>query len=184
MGPAANQVGAVREGAALLQGIVLCGSCGRRMMVYYQEDGVRPAYRCNAVYKRLGGDRCQSLRGHNVDASVAQALLAAVQPAQLAIALATLDQLATQALQIDRQWQLRLERARYEAELAQRRYTQVDPEHRLVARTLERDWNDKLAEVQRLERTYTMRPKPSAPFVNTGNRWVHPHISCSLKMMR
>jgi hypothetical protein len=130
------------------------------MSTRYQEDGIRPAYHGDYAYKAHGGPRCQSIRGHHLDAAVAQALLAAVQPAELAIVAAALDQLAARAQQIDQQWQRRLERARYEANLAQRRFVQVDPDNRLVARTLEHDWNEKLTEVQRLEREYTLRPKP------------------------
>jgi hypothetical protein len=89
-----------------------------------------------------------------VDAVVAQAFLAAIEPAQLAVSLATLEDLDAQARQVDRQWQLRLERARYEADLARRRVLAVEPEHRLVLRSLEHDWNDKLAALERLEREY------------------------------
>jgi DNA invertase Pin-like site-specific DNA recombinase len=159
--PQTSQRGAGREGAALLQGIVLCGRCGRRMTTRYQEDGVRPAYHCDHTARRFGGQRCQSFRGQRIDAAVAQALLEAVQPAQLNEAMAALDQLEAQARQIDQQWQRRLERARYEADLARRRFIQVDPENRLVARTLERDWNDKLSELQSLEREFAARPIPS-----------------------
>lgn len=158
--PLTSQRGAVREGTALLQGIVLCGRCGRRMSTRYQEDGLRPAYHCDQTAHRFGGQSCQSFRGQRIDAAVAQALLAAVQPAQLSEAMAALDQLAAQACQIDQQWQLRLERARYEADLAGRRFIQVDPENRLVARTLEKGWNDKLSELQRLEREFATRPIP------------------------
>jgi hypothetical protein len=87
------------------------------------------------------------MRGDGVDAAVTQTFLAAIQPAQLAISRATLEHLEAQARQIERQWQLRLERVRYEADLARRRFLAVDPENRLVARSLERDWNAKLAAV-------------------------------------
>lgn len=151
--------GVVREGAALLQGIVLCGRCGRRMGVRYLADGKTPSYECNAIHTRRAGPTCQSLRGDEIDAVVAKTLLEAMQPAQLEISLATLEQLDSQARQLERQWQLRLERAQYEADLAKRRFLAVDPENRLVARTLERDWNDKLAEVERLERDFTLLPE-------------------------
>src|SRR6266567_3488339 len=114
--------GAVREGAALLQGIVLCGRCGRRMAVRYLADGTRPCYDCTEVHTQLAGSTCQSIRGDGVDAAVARSFLEAVQPAELAVALAALDDLEARARQIDRQWQLRLEQARYEADLARRRF--------------------------------------------------------------
>ncbi len=154
--------GAVREGAALLQGIVLCGRCGRRMTIRYLDDGVTPCYSCNQVHKQLAGKTCQTLRGDGADAAVARIFLEAMQPAQLEVSMAALEQLEARARQIDRQWQLRLERAEYEADLARRRFVAVEPENRLVARTLERDWNNKLAEVQRLEREYTALPRPTA----------------------
>ncbi|MCL5960360.1 MAG: recombinase family protein [Chloroflexi bacterium] len=151
--------GAVREGSALLQGIVLCGRCGRRMSVRYLQDGNTPSYECNQLHSELAGTTCQFVRGDTVDAAVARIFLEAMQPAQLEVSMATLDQIEARALQIDRQWQLRLERAKYEADLARRRFFAVDPENRLVARNLERDWNDKLAEIERLERQHASVPK-------------------------
>lgn len=162
--------GAVREGAALLQGIVLCGCCGRRMTIRYLDNGLIPSYDCNQVHKQLAGKTCQSLRGDGIDAAVAEIFLAAMQPAQLEVSLAALEQLEARARQIDRQWQLRLERARYEADLARRRFMAVDPDNRLVARTLERDWNAKLAEVERLEREYATLPQPTAHLTSPAER--------------
>ena len=148
--------GAVRDGTALLQGIILCGTCGRRMGVRYLADGRTPSYECNDVHVRRAGPTCQFIRGDGIDAAVTQLFLAAIEPAQLAISLSTLADLDAQARQIDRQWQLRLERARYEADLARRRVLAVEPEHRLVARSLEREWNEKLAAVERLEHEYAV----------------------------
>jgi DNA invertase Pin-like site-specific DNA recombinase len=162
--------GAVREGAALLQGIVLCGLCGRRMTIRYLDDGVTPCYSCNQLHKQLAGKTCQTLRGDGVDAAVARVFLEAMQPAQLEVSMAALEQLEARARQIDRQWQLRLERAQYEADLARRRFVAVEPENRLVARRLERDWNDKLAEVQRLEQEYMALPQPSAHLASPEER--------------
>ena len=149
--------GALREGAALLQGIVLCGHCGRRMTVRYLKVN-RPSYECNQLHKQRGGKTCQSTRGDGIDQAVAKALLEAMTPAQLAISLATFEALEAQAQQLDQQWQRRLERARYEAELARRRYTAVDPDNRLVSRSLENDWNAKLAEIEQLQREYAELP--------------------------
>jgi DNA invertase Pin-like site-specific DNA recombinase len=154
--------GAVRAGQALLQGIVLCGQCGRRMSVRYTRNGTTPSYECNQVHKQQGGRTCQSVRGDGIDAAVSGLFLEALQPAQLEVSLATLEQIEDQARQVERQWQLRLEGARYEAELARRRFVAVEPENRLVARTLERDWNDKLAAVERLEREYATLQTPNS----------------------
>jgi DNA invertase Pin-like site-specific DNA recombinase len=162
--------GAPREGAALLQGIVLCGCCGRRMTVRYLDDGITPSYECNQVRTKLAGRSCQSLRGDGADAAVARVFLQAMQPAQLEVSISTLEQIEARARQIDHQWQLRIERVHYEADLAQRRFFAVDPENRLVARSLERDWNDKLAQVQRLEREYATLPKPTARLASSEER--------------
>jgi hypothetical protein len=127
------------------------------MNVRYTRNGTTPSYECVQAHKQQGGPFCQFVRGDGIDAAVAGLFLDAIQPAQLAVSLATLEEIDTQARQIERQWQLQLERARYEADLARRRFLAVEPENRLVARTLERDWNDKLAAVDQREREYAAR---------------------------
>lgn len=162
--------GAVREGAALLQGIVLCGQCGRRMSVRYLQDGTVWAYVCAQVHSHLAGKTCQFVIGNEIDAAVTQIFLEAMQPAQLEISIAAFEQIERRTQQIDQQWQLRLERARYDANLARRQFCSVDPENRLVARTLERDWNEKLAEIEQLEREYAALPKLTAYLVSPEER--------------
>jgi DNA invertase Pin-like site-specific DNA recombinase len=162
--------GAARDGTALLQGIVLCGRCGRRMTIRYLDDGVTPCYSCSQAHKQLADKTCQTLQGDGVDAAVARLFLEAMQPAQLEVSMAALEQLEARARQIDRQWQLRLERAQYEADLARRRFLAVEPENRLVARTLERNWNDKLVEVQQLEQEYAALPQPTARLASPEER--------------
>src|SRR6266516_2242380 len=162
--------GAVREGSALLQGIVLCGACGRRMNVRYLSDGTIPSYQCRQAHAQLAEKTCQTMRGDGIDQVVSACFLEAIQPAQLAVALSTLDQLEARARQIDRQWQLRLERAQYEADLAHRRYNAVEPDNRLVARSLERDWNAKLTEVEQLQREHAALPKPAALLITPQER--------------
>jgi len=103
--------GAVREGSAFLQGIVLCGACGRRRNVRYLSGGTIPSYPCRQAQAQLAEKTCQTMRGDGIDQVVAACFLEAIQPAQLAVALSTLAQLEARARQIDRQWQLRLERA-------------------------------------------------------------------------
>jgi DNA invertase Pin-like site-specific DNA recombinase len=167
---AEERPGAVREGSALLQGLVVCGRCGRRMTVRYMEDGRRPMYLCAQVHKDLAGTTCQFLRGDGIDQAVAHLFLAAMQPAHLHISLATLERLEERARAVERQWQLRLERARYDVELARRRYVAVEPENRLVARGLERDWNEQLTALDRLEREYAAHPTPGSLVVNKEER--------------
>jgi DNA invertase Pin-like site-specific DNA recombinase len=162
--------GAVREGAALLQGIALCGRCGRRMGVRYCGNQSRPHYECDQTHTDYGVPTCQVLRGDGIDAAVALAFLEALQPAQIEVSLSALQHLQDQERQIQRQWQLRLERAGYEADLARRRFLSVDPENRLVARSLERDWNDKLSEVARLEREQASLPTQSALMLGEAER--------------
>jgi hypothetical protein len=89
--------GAVREGAALLQGIVLCGTCGRRMRVRYLQDGTTPSYECRQAHAQLAEKTCQTMRGDGIDQAVATCFLEAIQPAHLAVSLATLDQLEARA---------------------------------------------------------------------------------------
>jgi hypothetical protein len=162
--------GAIREGAALLQGLVLCGRCGRRMSIRYMDDGKVPMYECNRLHNAFGEKVCQSLRGDRIDAAVAAVFLEALQPAELEVSMAAIDQIAEQARRVDRQWEMIVERARYEAELARRRFLAVEPENRLVGRTLERDWEGRLAEVERLERESTARPERSIRLVDPGER--------------
>jgi len=162
--------GAIREGAALLQGLVLCGRCGRRMTIRYMDDGKIPLYECNQLHKNLGEKTCQSLRGDGIDAAVAAVFLEAMQPAELEVSMAAIDQIVEQARRVDRQWEMIVERARYEAELARRRFLAIDPENRLVGRTLERDWEARLAEVERLERESATRPDRSVRLVDPAER--------------
>ena len=162
--------GAIRDGAALLQGLVMCGRCGRRMTIRYMDDGKIPVYECNQLHNAFGEKVCQSLRGDRIDAAVAAAFLEAMQPAELEVSMAAIDQIADQARRVDRQWEMIVERARYEAELARRRFLAVEPENRLVGRTLEREWELRLAEVDRLERESLARPERSIRLVDPVER--------------
>jgi DNA invertase Pin-like site-specific DNA recombinase len=152
--------GAVREGAALLQGTAVCGRCGRKLKVHYQgrRGHQRPAYHCpGSVLVEGRGQWCLRVGGTQIDEAVAGALLAALTPAGVKAALR-----AAEALEHDhdaalKQWRLQVERARYEAERAERRYRAVEPEHRLVARGLERDWEQALAALAAAEAELTLR---------------------------
>jgi DNA invertase Pin-like site-specific DNA recombinase len=168
--PGTAHRGAVREGSSLLQGIVLCGSCGRRMTVRYQREGSRLFYGCSQAHTQLAVKTCQTLRGERIDQAVAACFLEAIEPAQLEIALSALTQLEARAKQIDQQARRQIERAQYETDLACRRYRAVDPDNRLVARSLEREWNEKLLEVDRLERQYQLTPKPAALILSAEQR--------------
>ena len=126
---------AVREGAALLQGLAVCGHCGRRLRVHYRGRNVRPGYHCpgkNVVEGR--GQYCLSGGGYQIDAAVADAFLTALQPAGMEAALIAAEHLEADHDAALDQWRLELERRRYEAYKAERRCQAVDPDDRLVAR--------------------------------------------------
>jgi DNA invertase Pin-like site-specific DNA recombinase len=162
--------GAVREGSSLLQGIVLCGSCGRRMSVRYQREGSLLVYECNQAHAQLAVKTCQTMRGDRIDLTVAKTFLEAIEPAHLEVALSALAHLEARAKQLDQQARRQIERVQYEADLARRRYRAVDPDNRLVARSLEREWNEKLLEVDRMEREYQLLPKPAALMLSAEQR--------------
>lgn len=146
--------GPAREGLALLQGLLLCGNCGRALTVrYLGNGGIYPCYQCNWLRREgLASKDCMSFRCDLLDIAVAEEVLKALQPAELEIALAALQELESRDHTILRQWQMRLERAEYEAALAERRYQEVDPSQRLVAGTLERRWNDALLQLDDLKK--------------------------------
>jgi DNA invertase Pin-like site-specific DNA recombinase len=110
--------GAVREGPSLLQGIVLCGSCGRRMGIRYQRNGSLLMYECHQLHSQLAARTCQTMRGDRIDQAVVACFLEAIEPARLEVALSALDQVEARAKQVDQQWQRQIERAQYEADLA------------------------------------------------------------------
>lgn len=145
--------GPAREGLALLQGLLLCHHCGRRLSVRYKGNGgLYPLYECNRQRQDgLATTPYMSLRCDLLDPLVTRRVLEALQPAQLEIALQAIQQLEQRQATVDRQWRMRLERAAYEAQLAQRRYEEVDPANRLVAATLERRWNEALVKLQQLQ---------------------------------
>jgi hypothetical protein len=146
--------GPAREGLALLQGLLLCGHCGRALTVRYTGNGgIYPCYQCNWLRREgLASKDCISFRCDLLDAAIVEQVLEALQPAELELALAALQELEARDQTILRQWQMRLERAEYEAALAERRYQEVDPSQRLVAATLERRWNAALLQLEDLKK--------------------------------
>jgi DNA invertase Pin-like site-specific DNA recombinase len=146
--------GLPRGGAALLGGLVTCGLCGRRMFVTYNDDGREARYACNQMATTYGAPRCQSISARPVDEQVRALMLEALSPSAIAVSLQVAEDLELERQQRRRHWTQRLERATYEADLARRRYEAVDPSNRLVARTLERDWETALAARQALEREH------------------------------
>ncbi len=144
--------GAPRRGGGVLQGLVVCGRCGCRMRLHYGASSA--AYICNTRHRRYGEPVCQSLTIEHVDRAVAEAFLQVIRPAQVEAALAMAADLERDRALVERQWGLRLERARYDAERAFRQYDLCEPENRLVARELEGRWNQQLRLLAELEAEY------------------------------
>jgi DNA invertase Pin-like site-specific DNA recombinase len=152
--------GAVREGAALLQGLARCGHCGRRLHTHYRGRNAAPGYHCpGKVLVEGRGAYCLNIGGIQIDAAVTAAFIAALEPAGIAATLAAAERLERDREAALKQWRLGVERAGYEAQRAERRYRAVDPDNRLVARGLEREWEECLraldaakAELERRER--------------------------------
>jgi DNA invertase Pin-like site-specific DNA recombinase len=153
MRPGPHQAaGAVREGAALLQGLATCGRCGRHLRVYYQGKHSTPGYYCaNSQAFNGRGTWCLRVGGVRVDRAVVETFLEAMGPAGLEAAIAAQSLGEAQDQSALKQFRLQAERARYEAERAERRFRNVEPENRLVARTLETEWENKLHDQQAAE---------------------------------
>jgi DNA invertase Pin-like site-specific DNA recombinase len=157
---------AVREGAALLQGLIRCGKCGRRMQVTYTGPGGKTRrYACHQSHRLQAAEHaCQSLGGVRLDKNVAEVFLDALAPASLEATLAALRETEQAWVAERNQRELQVEAARYETERARRQFDRVEPENRLVARTLERQWEKRLEEQaareQELARFQAKRPVP------------------------
>lgn len=152
--------GAIREGSALLQGIATCGRCGRRLRVYYQGKHSTPGYYCaanNVVNGR--GMYCLRVGGLRIDQAVVRAFLDTVNPAGIDAALVAENNIQADHETALAQWRLQVERARYGAQRAERRYRAVEPENRLVARTLEAEWEHRLTELAAAEAELSRRER-------------------------
>ena len=148
--------GPPREGPALLQGLAICGRCGRRMTIrYHQRRGTLvPDYRCANDNVQHNGPVCQQLPGHTIDQAIDQLLLQTVTPLALEVALTVQAELEARASEADQLRRSHVDRAHQHADLARRRYLAVDPNNRLVADTLEADWNDALRARQAAQDEY------------------------------
>ena len=148
--------GPPREGPALLQGLAVCGRCGGRMTIryYVSHREVVPEYVCQREGIEHAQAICQRIVGGALDRAIGELLVETVSPLALEVALAVQDELEARAQEVDRMRRQQVERARYEAELAQRRYLRVDPDNRLVADSLEADWNTKLRALSAAQEEY------------------------------
>ena len=150
---------APRHGPSVLSGLLVCGRCGHRMLVGYGNTGGASKaqtlrYSCLRDAIDYGEEKCQSLSGAALESFVVERLLQAVSPASLELSLLASADIERERKQLDDHWQQRLMRSRYEAEQARRQYAAVDPEHRLVARELERRWDEALRADEQLQADY------------------------------
>ena len=150
---------APRHGPSVLAGLVVCGRCGRRMLVGYNNTGGASKtktlrYSCLRDAIDYGEEKCQSLSGAALESLVVERLLQVVSPASLELSLAAAEDIERERQQLDDHWQQRLARSCYEVEQARRQYAAVDPDHRLVARELERRWDEALRADDRLQADY------------------------------
>jgi DNA invertase Pin-like site-specific DNA recombinase len=144
--------GIEREGPGLLQGLAVCGHCSRHMQTVYKHT---PRYVCRGLARVIDApSTCNSVRAPVTDDVVVQAFFEAIQPAQLDVLEAILQEQQTEQQRLERQWQEQLKRVRYEAHLAQRQYDAVDPNNRLVAAELERRWEGKLHQLRQTEEAH------------------------------
>lgn len=159
----AGWAGAPRAGTALLSGVLTCGRCGLRMRAYYSNNGSAARYMCCDMKSSYAEPPCQSLKAAPLDQLLTDLVLEALQPAALEASLAVAADLDAERASLDRHWQQRRERARYEVDRARRQYGVVEPENRLVARTLEQAWEAALAEQGRLEADYERFQRDATP---------------------
>lgn len=166
-----DQAGAPRKGQALLQGIAICGRCARRMSLHYSgPKGDYPVYLCAADKGESDSPRCQQVRALSVDSQIEHILLETLSQNQIAMAVEAVGELESQAKLLDQQWRLKCERARYDVERARRQYDEVEPENRLVARSLERAWEQKLRQQETVEQAYQAWQREQAGPLSAAER--------------
>jgi DNA invertase Pin-like site-specific DNA recombinase len=154
-----RKVGPPREGPALLQGLAICAVCGERMTVrYHAPRGHRvPTYMCQRRRVEHGQPVCQAIHGAALDEAIGRLLVETVTPVTLEVALTVQQELQRRVVQADRLRRQEVESARHKVDLARRRYMQVDPDNRLVADTLEAEWNEKLRALAGAQERYEQR---------------------------
>lgn len=151
----AQGIGVIRKGPSLLSGLLICGHCGLRMSTSYKNNGSALRYSCQRMLVDYAEPVCQSLLGNPLDALVTELVFKALQPSALEVSLRVAEDLETERIQLQAHWKQRLERAKYEVERAHRQYNAVEPENRLVARSLEKKWEETLASQETLKNEYS-----------------------------
>jgi DNA invertase Pin-like site-specific DNA recombinase len=180
----ADALGAVRHGPALLAGLVVCARCDCRLTVHYDDGEARlHTYECVERWTHYGEPKCQHLAGPCLDAFVSQQVLRALEPAALELSLTATEHVEQERAELDRLWQQRRERAAYEVERAARQYQAVEPEHRLVARTLEHAWEEKLAAQQLIEEEYHRFVQHKPRILSEAEREAIRHLATDIPML-
>jgi DNA invertase Pin-like site-specific DNA recombinase len=171
-GAGERKAGPAREGPALLQGLVLCGKCGRAMTIRYHQRGGRltPDYVCAKENVEQAAPMCQSISGGGIDEAVGRLLVESVTPMALEVALKVQDELQARLAEADRLRHQHVQRAQYEAEQARIRYMRVDPNNRLVADTLETQWNEKLRLLTQAKEEYEKQHRLDSAQISAEQR--------------
>jgi len=159
-----SRPGPVREGAALLQGIVLCGKCGKNMSTFSKRQAkgrIDPRYMCNRAALDYGAPKCTFIPGAEVDRMISSVLLEQITPMAMEAAIAVQHDIVNRGQETDQLLRRQVERAEYEADRARRHLMAVEPENRLVAKTLEDDWNEKLQGLEQAKAEYETRRSQS-----------------------
>ncbi len=161
-----------REGTALLQGLVVCGICGRRMTLRYHERGdkLAPDYVCQYLRIHMARQLCQAIPGAGIDKAVGELLVEMMTPVTLEVSLAVQKELENRDREVQQLRWKAVEQARYAADLAQRRYMHVDPANRMVASTLEANWNEKLRLLKQAEEEFQAHRKVDQARLDEGKR--------------
>ncbi len=150
----AKSQGAPRSGPSLLGGLVYCGRCGQRLMVQYCGRANRLRYQCARLMQQYGEPLCLGVTGHDLNGFVVERIFKVLEPAALELSLAATSDLEQERQRLHQHWRQRLERAAQQVDRASRQYHAVEPENRLVARTLERQWESALCEHEQLRVDY------------------------------
>ena len=167
-----REKGVPREGPALLQGLAICGVCGQRMTIRYHQRGPRriPDYMCQRHGIQNGARFCQQIQGDGLDKAISSVLIQQLTPLTLEVALAVQAEIEARSEEADRLRGQEVERARYQTDLARRRFMQVDPDNRLVADSLEAEWNETLRALADAQERYEKRRQAERAGLNDQQR--------------
>jgi DNA invertase Pin-like site-specific DNA recombinase len=158
----ASALGAPREGPSLLGGLLVCGQCGQRMSVTYRGQSNALRYACTRNHSCYAAPLCQGICGRVLDELIERLVLRVLEPASVELSLAAGADLQAEQRRLDQHWRQQIERARYDADRAARQYHATEPENRLVARELEKRWEQSLAQQRDAEEAYArfLREQP------------------------